>query len=286
MTDSYLISVEELERMAQENDVFLIDTRAPQVYQQGHIPGAVNIHDIFLYLSLRENGSHPAMVEHFTKLLRGAGLQKDHKVVVYEDAMDNGYGQSCRGWFLLNYLGHSWVRVLHGGYRAWKAAKKPVSQEPKVYEPSNYTPQLNSDIIVTSDQMLAAIHNPEIQILDNRDYAEWNGANSSPYGYDYCPRKGRIPGARWVEWYRFMTIRNGIPWFKSGEEIRAILQEAGFDPEKTVYIYCFKGARSSNTFVALKLAGFKDIHNYFNSWNEWSRDLTLPIEEGYPEYND
>jgi len=64
-----------------------------------------------------------------------------------------------------------------------------------------------------------------------------------------------------------------------------MMKEIGLDPDKTIYIYCFKGARSSNTFLALKLAGFRNVRNYFNSWNEWSRDYNLPIEEGYPEYH-
>jgi thiosulfate/3-mercaptopyruvate sulfurtransferase len=53
-------------------------------------------------------------------------------------------------------------------------------------------------------------------------------------------------------------------------------------PNTTVYLYCFKGARASNTFLALKNAGVKDVRMYFGSWNEWSRDSALPIEEGLP----
>ena len=29
-------------------------------------------------------------------------------------------------------------------------------------------------------------------------------------------------------------------------------------------------------------AGVKDVRMYFGSWNEWSRDPSLPIEEGLP----
>jgi thiosulfate/3-mercaptopyruvate sulfurtransferase len=32
----------------------------------------------------------------------------------------------------------------------------------------------------------------------------------------------------------------------------------------------------------LKNAGVKDVRMYFGSWNEWSRDPSLPIEEGLP----
>jgi thiosulfate/3-mercaptopyruvate sulfurtransferase len=32
----------------------------------------------------------------------------------------------------------------------------------------------------------------------------------------------------------------------------------------------------------LKEAGIKDVTLYFGSWNEWSRDPSLPIETGLP----
>ena len=35
-------------------------------------------------------------------------------------------------------------------------------------------------------------------------------------------------------------------------------------------------------FVALEEAGIKNVGIYFGSWKEWSRDPSLPIEEGLP----
>ena len=65
-------------------------------------------------------------------------------------------------------------------------------------------------------------------------------------------------------------------------EILAEAASVGITPETPIYLYCFKGARASNTFVALKDAGFQDVRMYFGSWNEWSRDPSLPIEGGLP----
>ena len=48
---------------------------------------------------------------------------------------------------------------------------------------------------------------------------------------------------------------------------------------KDMIIYCFKGARAANTYIALKLAGFKHVRNYYGSWNEWSRHHELPIDD-------
>jgi thiosulfate/3-mercaptopyruvate sulfurtransferase len=130
--------------------------------------------------------------------------------------------------------------------------------------------------------MKAAVADKNVVKLDVRDVDEWIGESSSPYGKDYCPRKGRIPGAVWIEWYRMMKPTPAGQMFKSREEILAECATVGIRPETPVVIYCFKGARASNTFVALEEAGIRDVGIYFGSWNEWSRDPALPIDAGKP----
>ena len=130
--------------------------------------------------------------------------------------------------------------------------------------------------------MKAAVADPNLVKLDTRDVDEWIADSSSPYGKDFCPRKGRIPGAVWLEWYRMMKPTGEGPRFKSKDEILAECATVGITENTPVYLYCFKGARASNTFLALKNAGVKDVRMYFGSWNEWSRDPSLPIEEGLP----
>lgn len=281
--NDYLIEVDELHDLLPSGAIRLVDTRSEEEFNRSHIPGAVNIHDIFTYLCTRDTGGYPALVQHFARLFGEAGIQPSDQIVIYEDAMDNGYGQSCRGWFLFNYLGQSSVKVLHGGYKAWLSKKLPLSRKPAEIQPLTYQAAPIDSWMVTADDMLKAIKTPNVVIIDCRDYAEWVGANSSPYGYDYCPRKGRIPTARWIEWYRMMTRRGGIPWFKSVEDILKVCEGVGITPDTTVYAYCFKGARTSNTILAMKMAGIKDVRNYLCSWNEWSRDYSLPIDEDYPE---
>jgi thiosulfate/3-mercaptopyruvate sulfurtransferase len=282
MNNKDLLETDEVLSLVNQPDVTIIDTRDERVYQKAHIPNAISIPQIFTYLCTNETGGHAKLVKDFSELLSNKGVKTTDRIVVYEDAMDNGYGQSCRGWFILNFLGHlSQVSVLHGGYKAWFQKKLPLSTDVPQRQATMYTPTVNHSLIINSEQMLKAIGDPNIVIVDVRDYAEWIGANSSPYGYDYCPRKGRIPGARWLEWYRLMTRHEGIPWFRKPDEILSAVQQANIPLEKQIYVYCFKGARTSNVALALKTAGIY-VKNYFNSWNEWSRDLNLPIEEDYP----
>ena len=135
-----------------------------------------------------------------------------------------------------------------------------------------------STVMVDKVAMQTAIADPAIVKLDVRDVDEWIGTSSSPYGPDFCPRKGRLPDARWLEWYRMMKPTPHGQMFKSVDEILAECATVGITRDRPVYLYCFKGARASNTFIALKEAGIKDVRIYFGSWNEWSRDPSLPIE--------
>lgn len=45
-----LISAKDLDSMS-VGDVVIIDTRNPDAYAAGHIPGAVNLHEIFTFLA-------------------------------------------------------------------------------------------------------------------------------------------------------------------------------------------------------------------------------------------
>ncbi len=122
----------------------------------------------------------------------------------------------------------------------------------------------------------------ETVLLDVRDVDEWVGESSSPYGKDFCPRMGRLPNAVWIEWYRMMKPTPAGAMMKSRTELLAECASVGISPASKVIIYCFKGARASNTYLALKEAGVEHVSIYFGSWNEWSRDPSLPIEEGPP----
>ena len=281
MTDNILISPSQLQQMADSLPTVIIDTRSPDAYLAGHIPGAVNLHDIFTFLATSSKEGLEELRDKFADAFGAAGLSGEEVAVIYEESMNTGFGQSCRGYFLLEFLGYPKAAILHGGYQAWLAEKMPTSTVVPTPEAKDFpVDETAATVMLSQEDMLAVLDKPEVIKLDVRDVDEWVGTSSSPYGIDFCPRKGRIPGAVWLEWYRMMKPGE-VPLFKSREELQAECATVGIDPESTVYLYCFKGARASNTFVALKEAGVKDVRLYFGSWNEWSRDPSLPIESGH-----
>lgn len=280
---SVLINPAELEALMSQEPLVIIDTRAPEAYAQSHIPGAVNLRDIFTYLATSDDEGLAALQHTFAAEFGAAGLSGAETAVLYEESMNTGFGQSCRGYFLLKSLGYPKVKVLHGGFQAWRGAGLGISDVVPAPVAAEFPLDIQpGSVMIGWEEMLDSLDDPSIVRLDVRDVDEWIGQSSSPYGPDFCPRKGRIPGSVWLEWYRMMKPGDEGSVFKSGDEVLAECQTVGIHPDSRVYLYCFKGARASNTYLALKEAGVRDVKVYFGSWNEWSRNPALPIEEGFP----
>jgi thiosulfate/3-mercaptopyruvate sulfurtransferase len=269
----------EANQLRSNNPVLFVDVRDTDSFLRGHIPGAVNIPELFYTLSFTTPEGLLDMQEKLVPLYRSAGITRDRTVIFYEDNLATRYGGSCRGYFQLSLFSHPDCGILDGGFEQWSAEGLPVSTTPSQIRPSKFEAVIERKALATVDDVIISLDHSDIKLLDNRDKEEWLGITSAPvgdYSEDFLPRKGRIPGARWIEWHQFMENSNGYSHFKSSEQIRAICAQAGLYPDDEVIIYCFKGARSSNSWIALKLAGFKHVRNYYGSWNEWSRNSALP----------
>ncbi|MBF0552762.1 MAG: sulfurtransferase [Deltaproteobacteria bacterium] len=274
-----LYSPNELHDLLIRGGAVPLDLRDPEDHAAGHIPAAVNVPDLFYYLTESTSSGLAKMHRRFEAVFSYAGLSPDKVAVFYEDGLDSRYGASCRGYWILTYLGHDRAGVLDGGLKAWMDRGFSVEEGDYIPQRAGFTANVRSSMMATKEDVLQAIGDSSVVLLDTRDEAEWLGLSSSPYGTNYTPRRGRIPGAKWIEWYAFMDRSLAIPVFKSAEEICRLCARQGIHPDDDIIIYCFKGARAANSYVALVRAGFSRLRVYFSSWNEWSRDLELPIEQ-------
>src|ERR1700730_11644126 len=74
MSEKVLITPTELLTLTNNEPAVLIDTRDPATYAAGHLPGAVNIHDIFTYLATSTPEGVAAMRDKFASNFGAAGL--------------------------------------------------------------------------------------------------------------------------------------------------------------------------------------------------------------------
>lgn len=272
-----LYSNAEVQDLIARDAVVLIDIRDREQYLSGHLPGAVNIPEFFYYLAETTDAGLAALHRTFEDLLSCSGVDPDKPAIVYEYALETWCGASCRGYWLLDYLGHPRAGVLEKGMVSWLMEGRPVEAGAVTREPTVFQVRPRSVVVVTRDEMLRVLHDASVTLIDNRHEGEWLGQLASPYEPDFELPKGRIPGSIWIEWYNFLKQSLEYSTFKSPEEIRDLCAAHGLTPDSDIILYCFKGARSANSCVALRLAGFKKVRIYLGSWNEWSRDPSLPV---------
>src|SRR5262249_47914426 len=153
-----LVSPNELSDMMKTEAVALIDTRDPEIYAEAHIPGAIAMREVFTYLATSTPEGMVALADTFAAAFGKAGLSGTDTAVIYEQSMSTGFGQSCRGYVLLRYLGYPKVRVLHGGYAAWVAAGLPSTTTVSLPTTKAFaTDRKGMGILVDLDTMKAAI---------------------------------------------------------------------------------------------------------------------------------
>jgi len=102
------------------------------------------------------------------------------------------------------------------------------------------------------------------------------------YPQEGATRGGHIPGAVSIPWSQ--AVNDADATFKSPEELRALYEGKGVNPDGEIIAYCRIGERSSLTWFVLKyLLGYPQVKNYDGSWTEWGNLVDAPIEKGTPQ---
>lgn len=281
MTNVKFINTQELFALSQSNKSFIIiDTRSEETYLKEHIPNAINMPEIFSYLSTSTNEGFDHLNKTFTELFGKAGLTGKEQVVFYDEALNTDFGRACRGAFLLHYFKYPRILILNGSFQIWKELGLPVEKRfLKVNAHISMNNKINKGLMVDAVELFRSLSDSCIVTLDVRDINEWIGEVASPSSQEDGLRKGRIPGARWIEWRRFMKLGQFGYIFKSPKEVLAECHSAGIVQTDTIYIYCYKGSRAALVYFILIHAGFKNVHVYFSSWYEWAQCLNMPVEQ-------
>jgi thiosulfate/3-mercaptopyruvate sulfurtransferase len=246
----------------------------PDVYEDGHIRGAVKLHwreDLQDEL-VRDLLSKEA----FERLLGERGIANETTVVLYGDK--NNWFAAYAYWYLKIY-GHRDVRLLDGGRQKWIEEGRELTTDPPAPAAATYTASERDEAIrVRRDAVLADVSDPGVTLVDVRSPQEYSGELVAPPGYEQegASRAGHIPGARSVPW---ATAVRDDGTFRSADELREIYEAKGITPDKEVRAYCRIGERSAHTwFVLRELLGYENVKNYDGSWTEWGNLVDVPIE--------
>jgi thiosulfate/3-mercaptopyruvate sulfurtransferase len=287
-----LVSVDWLEDQitqagsASDSGIRILDIRPEAEYLQGHIPGAVNIPVEDIVSSV---GGVPFIFDEQSvqEALNRAGLTPDTIAIVYDNL---GMMNAARMFWTLEYVGHADARLLNGGWNAWVEQEAEISTQPVEVEKTQYEIDLQPEKLVSAEELLDRLDEPNVVIVDARSPQEYTGE------VVFAERGGHIPGAVNLVWLDALTGGDTVyttepDWqeqlqdedvevFKEAGEIQEMLDDLNLQPEQEVITYCQTHWRGAHVYFLLRLMGFDDVRGYDGSWVEWGNREDLPAVSG------
>ena len=238
-------------------------------YSKGHVPRSFHVNTDHFEPPPKWMLGDPEVLRKFAEKY---GFQADDTVILSGEDPTASYRLAI----VLRYMGVADVRVLNGGFAAWKAASYPVetasTQPTKVDSfgadiPSR--PQLIPDVAHVKE----GLNTPKkFALVDTRTWAEFTGKTS---GYKYHSHKGRIPGSVYGQADfkgedSLTPYRNIDNTMRNADEIRELWKQSGIDTRKHLSFMCGGGWRAAEVLTFAHVMGLSDTSLYSDGWIGWS----------------
>ncbi|MGZ8711512.1 MAG: sulfurtransferase [Thermoanaerobaculia bacterium] len=269
--ESLLVDADWLARQLNDPNLVLLHVGDKAAYDAKHIPGArhVSLADISLRGELHLE-MPPA--DDLRQRLENLGVSDDSRVVVYFGK--DWVSPTTRVIFTLDYAGlGDRASLLDGGMDAWIAAGNATTDVAPPAKKGTLAALKITPIVVTGDQVRAAMGKRGTVIIDGRAASLYDGLETGGM-HDKLHKTGHIAGAGSVP---FSEVVNEKNFLKSPEELKGLFTKAGVKPGDRVIAYCHIGQQATATLFAARSLGH-DVLLYDGSFEDWSTRADAPVE--------
>ena len=204
--------------------------------------------------------------ENYEQIFSKLGITDESEVLVYGFTMpEQGFGDEARVLYTFSYAGFDNVKFIDGGFKQVEKLgfnKKYVQTTDRIDVSDVVRSEATqNEKAIYTDELLSKIGNTDVQIIDTRLEAEYNGRVI--YGEN---KAGHIPGAISLP---FNSLVDSNGFLKSRAALEKYVTDKGLDKNKLQITYCTTGVRASYVAVVLEELGFK-VRNYEPSFARYA----------------
>jgi len=259
--------------VAVDDDIHILDVRAREDYESGHIDAAQHLDPSALNRSEPPIGGLLPSADEVGRWTRQLGLSQDSTIVVYDGGRST---TAARALWVLHTYGFGSVHWLNGGLPAWVADGHPITREAAPVPIAAPAAELSADasMVLTNQDLITSFTSPTEtqparQAIDARSLAEFTGEDVR------SNRGGHMPSAVHYEWLEFFADDGRL---KPMDQLQQAISERQLNPQEPCVVYCQTHQRSAVTYVVLKHLGFTDVAALDGAWSNWGNDPNTPIE--------